>query len=61
MGGLITRFLRAEGIKEEFVDMTIESTPYLVCTMVDVTQTKALDTSHGPVLSSQSCRHEMTV
>ncbi|KAH0688947.1 hypothetical protein KY289_016305 [Solanum tuberosum] len=51
--GLITRFLRTEGIEEETVDMTIAYHPDLMGKLVDVTQTKALDTSHGPVLSAK--------
>ncbi|KAH0758007.1 hypothetical protein KY290_021500 [Solanum tuberosum] len=52
-GGLITRFLRAEGIEEETVDMTIAYHPDLTGKLVDVTRTKALDTSYGLVLSAQ--------
>ncbi|KAH0655199.1 hypothetical protein KY285_030081 [Solanum tuberosum] len=54
--GLITRFLRAGGMEEEELDMNVARTPYLICNMIDVTRTKALDTSHGPVLSAQE-RH----
>ncbi|KAG5584671.1 hypothetical protein H5410_045105 [Solanum commersonii] len=49
-GGLITHFLRAQGIKEEAVDLTVAFHPDLTGKIVDVTQTKALDTSHEPVL-----------
>ncbi|KAH0714899.1 hypothetical protein KY284_007804 [Solanum tuberosum] len=51
--GLITRFLRAQGIEEEVVDLTIAFHPDLTGKLVDVTRTTALDTSHGPVLSAQ--------
>ncbi|KAG5620057.1 hypothetical protein H5410_005275 [Solanum commersonii] len=50
---LITRFLRARGIEEEVMDLTIAFHPNLMGKLVDVTQTKALDTSYGPVLSAQ--------
>ncbi|KAH0675425.1 hypothetical protein KY285_023226 [Solanum tuberosum] len=50
--GLITHFLRAEGIEEETVDMTVAYHPDLTGKLVDVTRTKALDTSHGTVLSA---------
>ncbi|KAH0708916.1 hypothetical protein KY284_010343 [Solanum tuberosum] len=52
-GGLITRFLRAEGIEEETVDMIAAYHPDLTGKLVDVTRTKALDPSYGPVLSTQ--------
>ncbi|KAG5614643.1 hypothetical protein H5410_014467 [Solanum commersonii] len=52
-GGLITRFLRAEGIEEETMDITVAYHPDLTGKLVDVTQTKALNTSHGPILSAQ--------
>ncbi|KAH0656144.1 hypothetical protein KY285_031026 [Solanum tuberosum] len=52
-GGLITRFLRAEGIREETVDITVAYHPDLTGKLVDVTRTKALDTSYGPILSAQ--------
>uniref|UniRef100_M1DYX5 Putative plant transposon protein domain-containing protein n=1 Tax=Solanum tuberosum TaxID=4113 RepID=M1DYX5_SOLTU len=52
-GGLITRFLRTQGIEEEACDMTIALHPDLMSKLVDVTRTKALDTSHGHVLSAQ--------
>uniref|UniRef100_M1DTF3 Putative plant transposon protein domain-containing protein n=1 Tax=Solanum tuberosum TaxID=4113 RepID=M1DTF3_SOLTU len=42
-----------EGIEEEVVDLTIAFHPDLRGKLVDVTRTKALDTSHGPVLSAQ--------
>ncbi|KAH0729888.1 hypothetical protein KY289_001076 [Solanum tuberosum] len=45
--------LRAEGIEEEAVDMTVAYHPDLTGKLVDVTRTKALDTSHGHVLSAQ--------
>ncbi|KAH0649907.1 hypothetical protein KY284_029819 [Solanum tuberosum] len=48
-GGLITRFLRAEGIEDEAVDMAIAYHPDLTGKLVDVTRSKALDTSHGHV------------
>ncbi|KAG5628208.1 hypothetical protein H5410_013426 [Solanum commersonii] len=51
-GGLITHFLRVEGIEEEAVDLTVAFYPDLTGKIVDVTRTKALDTSHGPVLSA---------
>ncbi|KAG5632614.1 hypothetical protein H5410_004331 [Solanum commersonii] len=51
--GLITRFLWAEGIEEEELDMVVARSPYLICNMVDITHTKALDMSHGPILSAQ--------
>ncbi|KAH0761200.1 hypothetical protein KY290_017273 [Solanum tuberosum] len=50
--GLITHFLRAKGIEEETLDMTVAYHPDLTGKIVDVTRTKALDTSHGPVLSA---------
>ncbi|KAG5583925.1 hypothetical protein H5410_044359 [Solanum commersonii] len=52
-GGLITQFLRARGIKEEVVDLTIIFHPNLTGKLVDMTRTKALDTFHGSVLSAQ--------
>ncbi|KAH0669888.1 hypothetical protein KY285_024024 [Solanum tuberosum] len=52
-GGLITHFLRGEGIEEETVDMTVAYHPDLTGKLVNVTQTKALDPSHGPVMSAQ--------
>ncbi|KAH0763513.1 hypothetical protein KY290_019586 [Solanum tuberosum] len=52
-GGLITRFLRAEGIEEETVDMTVAYHPDLTGKLVDMTRIKALDTSHGHVLFAQ--------
>ncbi|XP_049372496.1 uncharacterized protein LOC125837407 [Solanum verrucosum] len=52
-GGLITRFLRAQGIDEEAVDLTIAFHPNMVGKLIDMTRTKALDTSHGPILSAQ--------
>ncbi|KAG5610197.1 hypothetical protein H5410_021478 [Solanum commersonii] len=42
-----------EGIEEEAVDLTIAFHPDLTAKLVDLTRTKALDTSHGPVLSAQ--------
>uniref|UniRef100_M1D901 Uncharacterized protein n=1 Tax=Solanum tuberosum TaxID=4113 RepID=M1D901_SOLTU len=59
-GGLITHFLRAEGIDEETVDITVPYHPDLMGKCVDVTRTKALDTSHGYVLSAQErqARHD---
>ncbi|KAH0776742.1 hypothetical protein KY290_008153 [Solanum tuberosum] len=52
-GGLITRFLRSEGIEEETEDMTVAYHPDLTSKLVDVTRTKALDISHRPVLFAQ--------
>ncbi|KAG5585561.1 hypothetical protein H5410_045995 [Solanum commersonii] len=52
-GGLITHFLRAEGVKEEVVDRTVAYHPDLTGKLVAVTCTKVLDTSHGHVLSAQ--------
>ncbi|KAG5576635.1 hypothetical protein H5410_056769 [Solanum commersonii] len=52
-GGLITCFLRAEGIEEEPVDMIVAYHLDLTGKIVHVTRTKALDTSHGPVLLAQ--------
>uniref|UniRef100_M1DE04 Uncharacterized protein n=1 Tax=Solanum tuberosum TaxID=4113 RepID=M1DE04_SOLTU len=46
-GGLITRFLWAEKIDEETVDITVAYHQYLTGKFVDLTRTKALDTSHG--------------
>ncbi|KAG5614945.1 hypothetical protein H5410_014769 [Solanum commersonii] len=50
--------------------MTIARAPYLICNIVDVTRTKALNMSHGSVLSSHdrqarddsvmACRFGMT-
>ncbi|KAG5571049.1 hypothetical protein H5410_060815 [Solanum commersonii] len=48
-GGLI---LKAEGIEEEAVDMTVAYHPDLTGKIVDVTRTKALDMSHGFFLST---------
>ncbi|KAG5590178.1 hypothetical protein H5410_040692 [Solanum commersonii] len=45
--------IRAEGIEEEAVDLTVAFHPNLTCKIFDMTRTKALDTSHGPVLSAQ--------
>uniref|UniRef100_M1DNL5 Putative plant transposon protein domain-containing protein n=1 Tax=Solanum tuberosum TaxID=4113 RepID=M1DNL5_SOLTU len=55
-GGLITRYLRAQGIEEEAFDLTIAFHPDLMGKLVDVMRTKAFDTSYGPVLSAQK-RH----
>ncbi|KAH0754315.1 hypothetical protein KY290_024585 [Solanum tuberosum] len=52
-GGLITHFLRAEGIDEKAVDMPVSYHPNLTGKLVDVTRTKALDTSHGHVMSGK--------
>uniref|UniRef100_M1DWD2 Uncharacterized protein n=1 Tax=Solanum tuberosum TaxID=4113 RepID=M1DWD2_SOLTU len=49
-GGSITRFFRAEGIDEETMDITVAYHPDLTGKFV---RTKALDTSHGHVLSAQ--------
>ncbi|KAH0655825.1 hypothetical protein KY285_030707 [Solanum tuberosum] len=51
--GLITHFLRAEGIEEEIVDIIVAYHPDLTGKLVDVTRTKVLDTSHRHVLSAQ--------
>ncbi|KAG5595803.1 hypothetical protein H5410_037035 [Solanum commersonii] len=51
--GLITHFLRAEGIEEEAVDLTVALHLDLTGKIVDVTRTNALDTSHGLVLLAQ--------
>ncbi|KAG5572955.1 hypothetical protein H5410_062721, partial [Solanum commersonii] len=59
--GLITRFLRARGIEKEVVDLTIAFHPNLTSKLVDVTRTKALDTSHGSVLSAQGRQVVMIV
>ncbi|KAH0669774.1 hypothetical protein KY285_023929 [Solanum tuberosum] len=50
--GLITHFLMAEGIEEETIDITVGYHPDLTGELVDVTRTKALDSSHGPVMSA---------
>ncbi|KAG5592453.1 hypothetical protein H5410_042967 [Solanum commersonii] len=50
-GGLITHFLRGQGIEEEIVDMSVDRHPNLTGKLVNITCTKALDTSHGPVLT----------
>ncbi|KAG5576182.1 hypothetical protein H5410_056316 [Solanum commersonii] len=52
-GGLITHFLRADGFKKEAVYLTVAFHPGLMGKIVYVTQTKALDTSHGPVMLAQ--------
>ncbi|KAG5594232.1 hypothetical protein H5410_035464, partial [Solanum commersonii] len=52
-GGLITHFLRDKGIEKETMDMIVAYHPNLTGNLVDVTQTKALDPSHGPVLFAQ--------
>uniref|UniRef100_M1DXH1 Putative plant transposon protein domain-containing protein n=1 Tax=Solanum tuberosum TaxID=4113 RepID=M1DXH1_SOLTU len=52
-GGLITHFLRTQGIEEESCDLTIAFHPNLTGKLVDVTRTKALDTTHRHVLSAQ--------
>ncbi|KAG5600524.1 hypothetical protein H5410_031894 [Solanum commersonii] len=49
---LITHFLRADGIEEETVDMTVAYHPNLTGKLVDVTRTKALDSSQGPIMSA---------
>ncbi|KAH0715322.1 hypothetical protein KY284_008227 [Solanum tuberosum] len=41
-----------EGIEEE-LDMSVARHPNLIGKIVDMTRTKALDMSHGPVLSAQ--------
>ncbi|KAG5611602.1 hypothetical protein H5410_022883 [Solanum commersonii] len=45
--------LVSRGIEEEAVDMTVALHPDLTGNLVDITRTKVLDTSHGPVLSAQ--------
>ncbi|KAG5580800.1 hypothetical protein H5410_051427 [Solanum commersonii] len=52
-GEMITRLLRAEGIEKEELDVTVARHHALVGKIVDVTQTKALDTSYEPILSAQ--------
>ncbi|KAH0633351.1 hypothetical protein KY284_036137 [Solanum tuberosum] len=52
-GRLITRFFTNQGIEEEACDLTIAVHPELTEKVVDVTRTKALDASHGFVLSTQ--------
>ncbi|KAH0633352.1 hypothetical protein KY284_036140 [Solanum tuberosum] len=52
-GGLITRFLRNQGIEEKACDLTIAIHPELTGKVVDVTRTKALDAFHGYALSAQ--------
>ncbi|KAH0669773.1 hypothetical protein KY285_023928 [Solanum tuberosum] len=52
-GGLITRFLRDEGIEQETMDMTVAYHPDLTGKLVDVIRSKVLDTSHRHVLSAQ--------
>uniref|UniRef100_M1DRI3 Putative plant transposon protein domain-containing protein n=1 Tax=Solanum tuberosum TaxID=4113 RepID=M1DRI3_SOLTU len=52
-GGFITRFLRNQGIEEEACDWTIIVHLELTGKVVDVTHTKALDASHGHVLSAK--------
>ncbi|KAH0645580.1 hypothetical protein KY284_033464 [Solanum tuberosum] len=44
---------RCGGIEEEAVDISVVYHPDLTGKLVDVTPTKALDPSHGPVLSAQ--------
>uniref|UniRef100_M1E0W6 Putative plant transposon protein domain-containing protein n=1 Tax=Solanum tuberosum TaxID=4113 RepID=M1E0W6_SOLTU len=51
--GLITRFLRNQGIEEEACDLTNAVHLELTGKVVDVTRTKALDASHSHVLSAQ--------
>lgn len=51
-GGLITHFLRAQGIEKEACDLIIPFHPNPPGKIVDVTTTKVLDTSHGPILSA---------
>ncbi|KAG5583025.1 hypothetical protein H5410_053652 [Solanum commersonii] len=51
--GLITHFLRAQGIEKEGVDLTIAFQLDLTSKLVDVTRTEALGMSHGPILSAQ--------
>ncbi|KAH0679294.1 hypothetical protein KY284_020379 [Solanum tuberosum] len=48
----VTRDRVVLGIEEENVDMTVAQHPDLTGKLVDVTRTKTLDMSHGPVLSA---------
>ena len=50
--GLITHILKGHEIEEQEVDMTIDRKLDLTGKLVDVTLKKALDISHGFVLSS---------
>lgn len=49
--GLITYFLWSHEIEKEDLDMSVVRHTNLMGKLVDVTRTKVLDTSHGPVLS----------
>ncbi|KAG5594766.1 hypothetical protein H5410_035998 [Solanum commersonii] len=51
--GLISHFLRAQGIEEEALKLTIVFHLNLMGKLVDVTRINVLDTSHGLVLSAQ--------
>ena len=50
--GLITHFLKVHEIEKEEVNMTVTRHLDLTGKLVDVTLKKALDISHGSVLSS---------
>ena len=50
--GIITHILKGLEIEEQEVDMTIDRKLDLTGKLVDVTLKKALDISHGSVLSS---------
>ncbi|KAG5580086.1 hypothetical protein H5410_050713 [Solanum commersonii] len=47
--GLITHFLRSEDIEKEMIDIIVAYHPHLTGKLVDLTRTKALDISHGPL------------
>ncbi|KAG5630916.1 hypothetical protein H5410_002633 [Solanum commersonii] len=58
----VNELLRVDEIEEEELDMIVARHPNLVGKIVDVTRTKALDTSHGSVLSAQEWQaHEDSV
>ncbi|XP_049410571.1 uncharacterized protein LOC125873750 [Solanum stenotomum] len=48
----LNQVLHGKGIEEEEMDLTVAFHPDLTGKIVYVTRTKALDTSHGPVLSA---------
>ncbi|KAG5571445.1 hypothetical protein H5410_061211 [Solanum commersonii] len=50
-GTLLTRYFCAQDTVKEAHDVCPPRAPHLVCLLVDVTNTKAQDASHGPVLS----------
>lgn len=57
-GSLLTHYMRLQGVEEEVHYLCPRRAPYFVCNMVDVTKTKAQDTSYGLVLTSddrQAC------